>query len=106
MTNHLKNQPYIGEFFFRYNGGNTYRLTVPNDTDLRWECVDGSEVGANGTEKPQRFKVADNIYFATWVESTGVQVSQVLNFESNKVFATISEGKERYVLEGSIERIA
>ena len=99
------NRPYIGEFLYHYEGGGTYRLNVPNETDLHWECVKGSEVGAKGSEKPQRYEVANNVYFVTWIESTGVQISQALNFETNKVFVTISEGQDRYVLVGDIERV-
>jgi phenolic acid decarboxylase len=51
---------------------------------------------------PERFKVADKIYFVSWVEKTGTQVSQVINLNTLKVYSTIIEGEERYVVTGNI----
>ena len=95
---------YIGQFLYKYKGGNTYRVTVNNSKTMKWECVEGSEKGASGEEMPQRFKVANKIYFATWVEKTGINVSQVVDLKNMKVYSTIIDGKERYVLEGNIIR--
>jgi len=97
-------EPYLGTFIYQYDKGNTYRVTVPDNKTLTWECIEGSEKGAKGEEHPDRFKVADKIYFATWVEKTGIVVTQVLNFKSNTVHSTIVEGKDRYVLVGKINR--
>lgn len=97
-------EAYIGTFLYKYKGGNTYRVIVSDRKIMKWECVDGSESGANGEEMPQRFKVADKIYFATWVEKTGINVSQVVDLKNMKVYSTIIDGKERYVLEGKIVR--
>jgi phenolic acid decarboxylase len=98
-------EAYLGTFLYKYHGGNTYKLIVSDNVNIYWECVEGSEIGANGNEKAQRFEVAPGIYFATWVEKSGVNVSQALNFNSNTVFATIVEGTNRYVLTGDIERL-
>ena len=97
-------ETYIGQFLYKYKGGNTYRVTVNNSKTMKWECVEGSEKGASGEEMPQRFKVANKIYFATWVEKTGINVSQVVDLKNMKVYSTIIDGKERYVLEGNIIR--
>lgn len=97
-------EAYIGQFLYKYKGGNTYRVTVNDRKTMKWECIEGSEKGANGEEMPQRFKVANKIYFATWVEKTGINVSQVVNLKNMKVYSTIVDGKERYVLEGNVVR--
>jgi phenolic acid decarboxylase len=95
---------YIGQFLYKYDGGSVYRLTVKDAKSMSWECINGSEKGANGIEKPERFKVVDKIYFVSWVEKTGINVSQVIDLKQMKVYSTIIDGKERYILKGIISR--
>ncbi len=97
-------ETYLGQFLYKYDGGNIYRVTVKDAKSMSWLCIEGSEKGANGIESPERFKVADKIYFASWVEKTGIQVTQVINLKTMKVYSTIIEGKERYVLVGKVVR--
>lgn len=97
-------EAYTGRFLYKYEGGNTYRVTVDDDKSMSWLCIEGSEKGANGIEKPERFKVADKAYFVTWVEKTGINVSQVINLKTMRIYSTIIDGKERYVLEGKVFR--
>lgn len=97
-------ESYIGQFLFNYEGGSVYRVTVKDAKSLAWECIKGPEKGAHGIEHPERFKVADKIYFVSWVEKTGIQVSQVINLNSLKVYSTIIDGQERYVVTGDIVR--
>ncbi|HSI28751.1 MAG: MoaF C-terminal domain-containing protein [Methylophilus sp.] len=97
-------ESYIGQFLFKYEGGSVYRVTVKDAKSQSWECIKGPEKGAHGIEKPERIQVADKIYFISWVEKTGIQVSQVINLNSLKVYSTIIDGKERYVLTGDIVR--
>ncbi|MCB4809735.1 hypothetical protein LG204_00200 [Methylovorus menthalis] len=95
---------YQGQFLYQYEGGNVYRVTVNDAKSMVWKCIAGSEKGAHGTEKPERIKVDDNIYFATWREKTGINVTQVIDLKNMKVYSTIIDGKERYVLSGKIVR--
>lgn len=97
-------EAYLGQFLYKYEGGIIYRVTVNNAKSMSWLCIDGPEKGANGTEIPKRFKVADKIYFVSWVEKTGINVSQVINLKTMKVYSTIIDGKERYVLVGEVVR--
>ena len=97
-------EAYFGQFLYQYKGGNTYRVTVKDNTHMKWECIEGSEKGAVGEETPQRFKINKQVFFATWVEKTGVNVSQVIDFNKMKVYSTIIAGKDRYVLEGKVTR--
>lgn len=100
----LTAEAYLGQFLYKYDGGNIYRVTVNDAKSMSWLCIEGSEKGANGIEKPERFKVAEKIYFASWVEKTGINVSQVINLKTMKVYSTIIDGKERYVLVGKVVR--
>jgi phenolic acid decarboxylase len=95
----------IGTFLYKYVDGATYRVTILNSESLTWECVEGSEKGAKGEERPTRFMIEGGVYFVTWVEKTGIIVTQVVNLKRNKVYSTIVVGKEPYVLVGDIERI-
>lgn len=97
-------EPYIGTFLFKYAGGPTYRVTVKDETRLHWECIEGDGKGASGDETVTRFKVAENIYFVTWVEKTGLVVSEVVNLSAMTVYGTVVEGRERHVLDGVIVR--
>jgi len=97
-------EPYIGQFLYQYEGGNVYRVIVNVPNALSWECIKGAEKGAHGMETPERIKVDDNIYFATWREKTGINVTQVIDLKNMKVYSTIIDGKERYVLSGKIVR--
>ena len=41
---------------------------------MKWECIEGPEKGAKGEETPQRFRLNNKVFFATWVEKTGINV--------------------------------
>lgn len=97
-------EAYLGQFIYKYKGGDTYRVTVSDSKIMKWECIEGTEKGAIGIENPQRFKANDKVYFVTWVEKTGIYVSQMVDLKNMKVFSTIIDGKERYVVEGIISR--
>jgi hypothetical protein len=79
-------------------------VKVNDANSLSWACIQGPEKGANGIEKPDRLKVEDKIYFVSWVEKTGIHVSQVINLNTRKAHSTIIDGKERYVVSGDIVR--
>lgn len=96
--------PWLGQFLYQYEGGTVYRVSVPNDTQMHWQCIQGSESGAAGDEKPQRIAVNDNIYFVTWTERSGAQVTQVLDFSQMHVYSTVVIGKEKFILRGTIRR--
>jgi phenolic acid decarboxylase len=100
----LAKEAYTGRFLFKYDGGSVYRVVVNDAHTLAWQCIQGAEKGAYGLEKPERFKVAEQIYFVSWTEKTGTQVSQVINLNSLKVYSTIIDGNQRYVLSGDIVR--
>ncbi len=96
---------YIGSFVFKYAGGNTYRVDVPDDTSIRWECLAGDEKGKSEQERVDRRAIAHNIYFVSWTEKDGTIVSQVIDLNRHHVTSTISLGRNRYFLEGSVTRI-
>ncbi|MDP8567549.1 MoaF-related domain-containing protein [Methylophilus aquaticus] len=97
-------QPWQGQFLYSYEGGSVYRVTANHQKSMHWECIQGEEAGASGEELPERIQVRPDIYFVSWTEKSGVQVTQVLDFKSMKVYSTIIDQSARYVLRGSIKR--
>ena len=104
MSDAYAAEAFSGRFLYQYDGGSVYRVVVNDQKLMTWTCIQGPEKGASGIEHPDRFKIADKIYFASWVEKTGTNVTQVLNLNTMKVYSTITEGKERYVISGTIVR--
>ncbi len=96
-------QPWQGQFLYSYEGGSVYRVTAGHQ-NMHWECIQGEEAGARGEELPERIQVRPDIYFVSWTEKSGVQVTQVLDFKTMKVYSTIIDQSARYVLRGSIKR--
>jgi phenolic acid decarboxylase len=105
LTSALAKEPYIGTFLYKYQGGNTFQVSVPNDRKLTWKCLSGAIKGESATEKPQRYKVADGIYFVTWIEKTGINVSQAINYNTGKVYTTVINGPRRSVHQGTVTRL-
>lgn len=97
-------EAYLGQFRYQYDGGSVYRVTVKDAQSMAWLCIEGDEKGAHGIETPERFTVADKVYFASWVEKTGINVTQVINLHTMKVYSTITDGKQRFVISGNIVR--
>jgi len=97
-------EPYLGQFVYRYATGDAYRFEVKDGDTLFWRGIAGEELGRSGEEHPERFKVADGIYFVAWIEADGATVTQVLNFNSNEVYTTVVKGDLRSLLAGTIER--
>ena len=103
LTTHAA-EAYIGQFLYQYKSGNIYRVIVKDAVNMKWTCIHGSELGATGEETPQRFKLNSRTFFLTWVEKTGVQVSQAIDFKGMKVYSTVTDAQDRYVLEGTVVR--
>lgn len=96
--------PWQGQFLYQYEGGSVYRVITDHTPIMRWTCLKGDEAGAAGEEKPERIQVTPEVYFVTWTERTGMQVTQVLDFKGMKVYSTVIDGSARYVLRGTLKR--
>jgi phenolic acid decarboxylase len=73
--------------------GHSYPFQVDNGMELhdnyskdgqslRWEAVKGQTKGQSETVDLQVAEVADGIYFVSWLESSGMTVSRVMNFNT------------------------
>ena len=89
---------------YRY-GESIYHLTVDNDTQLHWECVQGEEKGVTGDEVYKLHRINDQTLFLFWIEENDLGVSQVLDFENGKVFTFLKRGEDVGKAEGNIRLI-
>lgn len=76
-----------------YTSGDHYHVTVLSDTQLRWQSLGVSDGGpAAETEDYTVKQITDNTYFVSWMEQSGMTVSEVIDFGTRKVYATITWG--------------
>jgi phenolic acid decarboxylase len=75
--------------------GNSYSLQVDNGIELRdqyagdgrslhWEAVKGPTKGQSETVDLHVVEVADGVYFVSWLESSGMTISRVMNFKTGE----------------------
>lgn len=100
--------------------GNVCTITFPqfkveetfvSDTIVHWKIVDEEGATTESDEVISYKKLNDNLFFISWIEKTGLTVSQVLDVEKAKVTAFISNKDEKSArgkrssmfLEGSLD---
>ena len=92
---------FVGKkFLFRYESGLEVTGDYMSSTELSWEALTGPSRGAKGVETIYASEVAHNIYFISWLEKSGVSVSQVLDLNRSQVtaFITFDAGEVRQSL--------
>lgn len=76
--------------------GKSYSLQVDNGIELRdqyagdgrslhWEATKGPTKGQSETVDLNVVEVADGVYFVSWLESSGMTISRVMNFKTGEV---------------------
>lgn len=76
-----------------YTSGDHYHVTVLSDTQLRWKSLGVSDGGpAEETEAYTVKQVGQDVYFVSWMEQSGMTVSEVIDLGQGKVYATITWG--------------
>lgn len=73
-----------------YDSGLRIQAHYRSDTELTWRALTGPEQGQEGTEEIHAAEVAPDVFFISWLESSGVSVSNVLDFQSKVVFAFVT----------------
>jgi phenolic acid decarboxylase len=96
-------------FLYRYESGLEVKGYFKSETELEWEGLTGPSRGLKGAEKIYADEVASNVFFISWLEKTGVSVSQVLDLGRSRVtaFVTYSTDQGRISLfdKGSITEL-
>ncbi|MEV4658096.1 hypothetical protein [Micromonospora sp. NPDC049301] len=67
----------------QFEDGAVFRETYsPDGRSLRWEGLEGPFAGSAETVSLYVGEVADGVYFVSWLESSGMTVSRVMDFNN------------------------
>ncbi|MBA4852477.1 MoaF-related domain-containing protein [Emticicia sp. BO119] len=94
----------IGETYVYDYGDARYEVKCLTDTTLRWECVFGEEKGKQETDRYYQKELEGNSVFVTWAEADGIGVSQIIDFNKNKVQSYLLIDKKIELAEAKITR--
>jgi hypothetical protein len=75
-------------YSFQVDNGMELRDQYAGDgRSLRWEAVKGPTTGQSETVDLHVVEVADGVYFVSWLESSGMTISRVMNFKTGEAQA-------------------
>lgn len=94
----------VGQTYIYDYGDARYEVKCLTDTTLRWECVFGEEKGRQETDRYYQKELEDNSVFVTWAEADGIGVSQVIDFNKNKVQSYLLIDKKIELAEATITK--
>lgn len=94
----------VGQTYVYDYGDARYEVKYLTDTTLHWECVFGEEKGRQETERYYQKILAGNSVFVTWAEADGIGVSQVIDFNKNKVQSYLLIDKKIELAEAKITK--
>lgn len=78
-----------------YESGFAFDIVYPEKDVLQWIPTSDKSLAPSGREHYEVEEVSDKIFYVNRVEETGVVVSQILNFNSNKVLAFMTWNDEK-----------
>lgn len=73
-----------------YESGLQVRAHYKSATELVWKALTGPSTGQEGTESIVAREVAPNVFFISWLESSGTSVSNVLDLRAKTVVAFVT----------------
>lgn len=76
--------------------GYHFHMTYLSESELKWEAQFDVPEGEDsvGIEKYETYKIAEGIYNINWIEEAGLTVSQILDFNTNSVYAYLTWEEE------------
>jgi len=79
-----------------YETGAHYKMTYLSEKELRWDALGEIAEGEApfGTEPYWAYYIAPGIYNVNWIEADGMTASQILDFNTNKVYAFLTWADE------------
>ena len=89
---------------YRY-GESVYHVTLDSDSTLHWEAMAGEEKGAFEKETYVAEFIEPNIFFISWGEANGINVSQILDFNKGIVYNHLIRNREASMMQGEIKLI-
>ncbi|RFS13716.1 MoaF-related domain-containing protein [Emticicia sp. C21] len=94
----------VGQTYVYDYGDALYEVKCLTDSTLRWECVFGEEKGRQETDRYYQKELEGNSVFVTWAEADGIGVSQVIDFNKNKVQSYLLIDKKIELAEAKITK--
>jgi phenolic acid decarboxylase len=89
---------FIGkEIIIRYESGLEVKAHYKSAAEFTWEALTGPSKGTSGNETIYASEVAPNVFFISWLEGSGVSVSNVLDLNNSRMtaFVTFDTGSGR-----------
>ncbi len=96
---HEFTQDLVGKHIrFRYSSNDTYEHIYLNEKFYTWHCVKGIEKGLCDTDRCYYLKLADNLYWFTWLEKVVPTIGTVIEDLSPEVMRSFGKiaGYESY----------
>ena|SRR6218665_2869715 len=94
----------VGQTYIYDYGDARYEVKCLTDSTLHWECVFGEEKGRQETDRYYQKELEGNSVFVTWAEADGIGVSQVIDFNKNKVQSYLLIDKKIELAEAKITK--
>jgi phenolic acid decarboxylase len=69
-------------FLYRYGSGLKLEGCVASGNRLAWKALTGPSQGKSGTEQAMIAEVRPNLFFISWVESSGLTASQTFDLDA------------------------
>lgn len=75
-----------------YETGFHFHMTYLSETELKWEAQHEvePEEAPEGVEPYSFYEISDGIYNINWIEEEGMTASQILDFNTNSVYAFLT----------------
>jgi phenolic acid decarboxylase len=102
---------FVGmKIIIRYESGLEVKAHYKSADELAWEALTGPSEGTSGSETIYSSEVAPNVFFISWLENSGVSVSNVLDLNDRLVTAFVTfdagKGRQSFFDKGIFEEIA
>ena len=88
------------------DGKAIYSISIKSESELYWELIKGEHPGSQkGHKKYYISKVSDGIIFISWVESNGLGLYNVMNFNTNELTTHGSEKGMTYIYKETVKKL-
>ena len=76
----------------KYETGAHYHMTYLSEKELKWESQGplAEDKASEGIEPYWSYKIADGLYNINWIEKDGMTASQIVDFNTMKVYAFLT----------------
>ena len=83
-----------------------YAITFVSDEELHWKLTRGEYAGpSSGTDRYYASEIADGIVFVSWVEASGLSLSNVIDFRTRALTTHARDGDTTYINKGTIREL-